>query len=379
MRLLCINYEYPPIGGGGAAVCQGLAESLVKKGYYIDVVTSGMNDLPNYEERNGVLIHRVRCIRRYRHYVTLPELCTLIIPLYRKAFELIKKNRYDLNHTHFVVPSGLVSYLLWRKTGLPYLITAHGSDIPGYNPDRFKFAHLLINSIWKRIIKNSIGITTPSNYLKDMIQDLVEVPVTVIPNGYDFVRNGLQGKKDRILLVTRMFERKGVQFFLDAVKNMENHWEIMIAGDGPYLSNLKEKAQSNNKIRLLGFVQGEALKSLYETSKIFVFPSIQENFPVVLLEAMSAGCAVITTTASGCAEVVGEAAIKTEPGDVRSLKAAIHKLLNNNEEIKRLSIKGQARASDFKWNKIADRFDKISNICMAKSKSQSKASESFAT
>jgi glycosyltransferase involved in cell wall biosynthesis len=147
MKLLCINYEYPPIGGGGGVVSQGLAEALVQHGYSIDVVTSGMRDLPCYEEKNGVRIHRVRCIRRYRHYVTLPEMCTLILPLYRKALELIGKNHYDLNHTHFVVPSGIVSYLLRKQTGLPYLITAHGSDIPGYNPDRFNFAHLLINGL----------------------------------------------------------------------------------------------------------------------------------------------------------------------------------------------------------------------------------------
>ena len=51
MKLLCINYEYPPIGGGGGVVSQGLAEAMVQHGYSIDVVTSGMRDLPCYEER----------------------------------------------------------------------------------------------------------------------------------------------------------------------------------------------------------------------------------------------------------------------------------------------------------------------------------------
>jgi glycosyltransferase involved in cell wall biosynthesis len=95
-----------------------------------------------------------------------------------------------------------------------------------------------------------------------------------------------------------------------------------------------------------------------------VFPSIQENFPVVLLEAMSAGCAVITTSAPGCAEVVGDAAIKTEPGNVDSLQTAIHKLISNNEEILRLATMGQARACEFKWSKIVDCFDKMSHECM---------------
>jgi glycosyltransferase involved in cell wall biosynthesis len=215
--------------------------------------------------------------------------------------------------------------------------------------------------------------------LKGLIRRCIDVPITVIPNGYDFLQNGLEGKKDRILLVTRMFERKGVQFFLEAVADMENHWEIMIAGDGPYLSKLKAHARNNSRIQFLGFVQGEALKSLYESSKIFVFPSIQENFPVVLLEAMSAGCAVITTSAHGCAEVVGDAAIKTEPGNVESLQAAIHKLINNNKEIMRLAIMGQERACEFKWDKITDRFDKMSRQCMDTLNGQCVANRRFAT
>ena len=62
MNILCLNYEYPPIGGGGGAACKDLAEKLVRFGHRVDVVTSAFSGLPTREIRDGVHIHRVRCV-----------------------------------------------------------------------------------------------------------------------------------------------------------------------------------------------------------------------------------------------------------------------------------------------------------------------------
>lgn len=358
-KILCINYEYPPIGGGGGVVCKGLAEALVQMGYKIDVVTSGMKRLPWYEEIEGVKVHRVRSLRRFRHYVTTPEMITLILPLYFKALKLVRENSYDLNHTHFVVPSGIIAYMLWRKTGLPYIITSHGSDIPGYNPDRFDSEHKLISLLWKRIINNSVILTAPSHFLKQLIQTKIDTPIEVIPNGNHFSTNSKRDKKNRILVVTRMFERKGVQHFIKSIVDLRTEWEILIAGDGPYLPKLKAMAENIPSIKFLGFVQRSKLLELYQSAKIFVFPSIQENFPVVLLEAMAAGCAIITTSAHGCAEVVGNAAIKTLPGSSEDIKEALELLMNDEQKIEQLARLSQDRAEKFSWPVISCKFDSL--------------------
>jgi glycosyltransferase involved in cell wall biosynthesis len=363
MKLLCINYEYPPIGGGGGVACRGLAEALVNMGYHIDVVTAGMKDLPTYENIEGVNIHRVKCIRRFRHYATLPEMLTMILPLYYKALELVRNGKYHLNHTHFIVPSGIVSYLLWKKTGLPYLIISHGSDVPDYNTDRFYLTHKLIKFMWQRVVTHSEGLITPSIFLKQLVKKRIDAPIEVIPYGCDLTQNKKQKKKNCILVVTRMFERKGVQFFLKAVSNLNTDWEILIVGDGPYLPALKAIGRNVPSVRFLGYVQGEELMELYQSSKIFVFPSVQENFPVVLLEAMAAGCAIITTTACGCAEVVGDAGIKTECGSVTGIRNALEYLMQNEHETERLARAAYDRVTDLAWPKIAYRYDRISNQC----------------
>lgn len=359
MNILCVNYEYPPIGGGGGVVCKGLAETLVQMGHRVDVVTSGVSFLPAFEEINGVRIFRVKCIRRYKHYVTTPEMLTLIYPLYKKALELIRKNNYDLNHTHFVVPSGIVSYMLWKKTGLPYLITAHGSDIPGYNPDRFILIHWLIRLPWRKIVKNSVLITTPSYFLRRLIHSYIDIPVEVVPNGHKFESYIERLKVNRILVVTRMFERKGIQFLLKALREINADWEIDILGDGPYLPKLRSLAHDMPEIHFRGYVQGKELHDYYASSNIYVFPSVRENFPVVLLEAMHFGCAVITTDAHGCAEVIGNAGIKTQCGNKDDLRNALVYLMKNKDEIERLGKLGQERAKRFVWKKIAHEYLKL--------------------
>lgn len=360
MKILCINYEYPPIGGGGASACKGLVEAFVKEGHEVDLVTSGMKGVPEYEVINGVHVYRVNCIRRHRHYATTPELISQVLPSYKKAVELIRKKNYDINHTHFIVPSGLVSYLIKRKTGIPYIITAHGSDVAGYNPDRFSLMHTLIGPLWRMIVRNSSGITAPSNFLKKLIQEAADISVEVIPNGFDIKPVSDVQRENRILLVTRMFERKGVQYLLEALQDIPKDWDVLIVGDGPYLPTLKDLANKLGvSVKFLGQVPNDQVFEIYLKSKIYVFPSMVENFPVVLLEAMAAGCAVITTTAPGCAEVVGDAAIKVEVGSVESLRRELRHLIDDPLEINRLGLLGRERVKTFAWPIVTAGFIKV--------------------
>lgn len=362
MKILCNSYEYPPIGGGGSNVAHPLARSLVWDGHTIDVVTSGMRDVPAHEVMDGVNVHRVRCFRRYRHYTTTAELLTYLWPAYRKALSLQNQNGYDINHTHFALPSGLVSYLLYKKTGLPYVTTIHGSDVPGYNPDRFRIAHILAQPAWKKVISNSEKIVSASEFLKKLIQQHIDVPVEIIQNGYSPYVDMSEScvKQNRVLVVTRMFQRKGVQHFIEALNGLDHDWEIVVAGDGPYLPSLKNQARlAGLNIRFTGYIQGRELLDLYESAKVFVFPSLQENFPVVLLEAMQAGCAIITTNADGCAEVIGDAGVSVDPERPDQIRDALIALMRDEERIASYRRAGQRRIDRFRWPRIAAQYETV--------------------
>jgi len=369
MKILCMSYEYPPIGGGGGInVAHPLAATLVSRGHSVDVVTSGMRGVPETETIDGVKVHRVRCVRANRHYTTTPELMTFIWPAWRKALELTRTHQFDINHTHFAVPTGVASYLLYRKTGLPYITTIHGSDVPGYNPDRFRITHSLVRPAWRTIMSNSARVVSASRFLKDLAQSDIDVPVDVVRNGYSSKFNGdtFGGKRNRVLVVTRMFRRKGVQHFIEAIGSLEHDWEIVVAGDGPYLPQVKAKARRMGlNVNFVGFVQGDTLAELYASSKIFVFPSLQENSPAVLLEAMDAGCAIITANSAGCAELVGNAGIATTPGRVDQIRNALVLLMTDEERIATLSARAAERIRRFRWPRIASQYERIMRHALA--------------
>ncbi|MCF8024009.1 MAG: glycosyltransferase family 4 protein [Desulfobacteraceae bacterium] len=362
MRILCLSYEYPPLGGGGSAVCRGLSAALVRCGHHVDIVTSGFGKLPAHECCQSVDIYRVRCFRRNRNHANAFELSTVVYPMYAKALELVSRHRYDINHTHFIIPTGIASHWLYLKTGLPYIITAHGSDIPGYNEDRFKFEHKLVAPYWRRIIKQSSGVISPSDALKDLIEKNVDIRVDVIANGYDPARTATAygNKKKMVLVVTRMFERKGVQYLIEAARSMDTDWEFVIVGDGPYLPKLRAMAANMQpRVRFTGYISGKPLMDLYQQAAIFVFPSTMENFPVVLLEAMDSGCAVITTMDRGCSEAAGDAALKVEPRNPGQIKEALIYFMGHPDAAERLSLLAQKRISELSWASIADQTQKV--------------------
>jgi glycosyltransferase involved in cell wall biosynthesis len=361
VRLLTLSYEYPPVGGGGATVCEGLSEALVSLGHRVDVVTSAMADLPPYEDRNGVEIYRVPCWRRHQHYSTAPQLLTTILPTYRKALELTRSRGYDLVHCHFVVPTGAAAYLLKRRTGLPYVLTCHGSDVPGYNPDRFALLHSLIAPFWRRIFDASAAATAPSTFLQDLIKTLRDRSVEVIPNFFDPpVVSRARADGRRILVVSRVVRRKGIEYLIDAMAGLDRDWELLIAGDGPRLPEMRRRAAAHGlPVRFLGHVPRAQLGELYASAAIFVLPSLKENFPMVLLEAMAAGCAVVTTRAEGCREVVGDAAALVTPGSVDELRTTLAHLMRDEAALEELRRRGRKQVTQFSSAKVAKEFEAL--------------------
>jgi glycosyltransferase involved in cell wall biosynthesis len=96
---------------------------------------------------------------------------------------------------------------------------------------------------------------------------------------------------------------------------------------------------------------------LLSKSAIFVFPSEAENFPAVLLEAMSAGMAIITSTAGGCPEVVGNTGLLVEPRDTEGIHKTLVKLVESDQLRRQLGQAALERAQQqFNWEKIAQQY-----------------------
>ncbi|HWQ11513.1 MAG TPA: glycosyltransferase family 4 protein [Roseiflexaceae bacterium] len=357
MRIMMLNYEYPPIGGGASPVTRALSEHLAGAGHEVDVVTMGFRALPRLETFGRLRVFRVPALRRSPVRAVTVEMLSYLASALPQALALARRQRYDVVHAHFLLPTGPLALAAGRAAGSPVVITAHGSDVPGYNPDRFKRGHRLLAPAWRAIARGADAIVSPSHYLRDLVRAGCDVPVDVIPYGFDAPPARPAPKRRRILFVSRLFPRKGAQYLLEALAGLDlAGWEVVVAGDGPMLAPLQEQARALGlPVDFRGFLKGPLLEELYASSAIFALPSLQDNFPVVLLEALSHGCAVITSGISGMPEVVGDAGLLTPPGDVAAIRAALRRLMEDDALRAALGERARAQVAHFGWETILAR------------------------
>jgi len=331
----------------------------VRLGHEVDVVTTRFRDQAASETVDGVNIHRVNCVRLKAHFSTLPEAATYVAASLSKIRGLVSRRGYDINHTHFILPDGFNARRIREATGLPYVITAHGSDVPGYNPHRVRFLHQLLAPLWRGVTHDASALVCPSRSLQELVAKRDPTLQTcLIPYGFDVGRYRTNGKRQRrILVVTRMLRRKGVQYLLRAVEGLPLRHEVHLVGDGPYLPTLRKlAAQAGVPVTFHGWLDNRSIEltRLYETSDVFVLPSERENFPVALMEAMDAGLAIVTTRGTGCSEVVGDTGVLVEPQDAAGIRRALESLLDKPERVRQLGRAARDRlANEFAWPVIA--------------------------
>jgi len=365
LKILLLNFEFPPLGGGSSSVTREIGKRYVLRGHSVDVVTMGYGDLPKSETVNGMKVFRVPSLRRRVEIGRVHELVSYVYSAHRFLVKRMVNTHYDVNHTHFLLPTGLVASALKKKFGLPFVVSAHGSDIPGYNPDRFRWMHRGTQPALRRICRDANRVTAMSNYLADLIRENVEdhAPehLIKIPNGIDSNKFRPGEKKKIILSTGRLLRRKGFQHLIRAVSNEDIGYEVHICGDGPMLEELRAAAASSRtKVVLHGWVENQSdfYRDLLGSAAIYVLTSERENSSISLLEGMSAGCATITSNTSGCPETLGDAGVLVRPANSDDLRTAILSILRDDDW--RLSLQQRAVErirKNFDWERIVDSYE----------------------
>lgn len=365
MNILILCYEYPPLGGGGSRVVAGLARALAEAGHAVTIYTSRMPGLPAEAFDGAVRVRRVRTWRRRADRSNAPELLVYAAAMLVAVLRDRPDRAADLAHVHFLLPDGLVAWLMRRLTGLRFIATAHGSDVPGYNPHRFRLAHRLLAPLWRRIVASADRVVCASMGLRDsIVRAAPEAAPVVIPNGLDEARfSPDQPRRLALLSVTRLFERKGLHHLLDAAAGLRRPVPIDIVGAGPQGAALEaQAARLGLPVTFHGWLDNDdqKLRDLLEKTAIFVLPSSAENFPVSLLEAMAAGMAIVTTADTGCAEVVGDAALLVPSGDVPALGAALDRLIGDPALRARLGARARRHFERaFTWTTVAATHERL--------------------
>lgn len=314
MRVLMINYEYPPLGGGGGVAAANLAGELVRQGHQVDYVTSHFQGLPREETIGGVRIFREPVIGRMGlQTASIISMLSFPVVAIRRGLRLAAEKSYSLIHTHFAIPSGPAGYVLSKKLRLPNVLSVYGGDI--YDPSK-KYSphrHPILKAVVKRVLNQADTIVPESHDLRDRTIAVYGTtkPVQCIPLGFVFpqyqkaCRAHLRLHEDRLyaIAVSRLVARKSYPDLLRAfcLANVDN-LELIIAGDGPEepaLRKLTQELHIQNKVHFVGHVS-EAQKYQYlSCADFFILASLHEGFGIVFQEAMFCGLPIITTDCGG--------------------------------------------------------------------------------
>lgn len=248
MRILIINSEYPPIGGGAGNASAQIADQLERIGHKVAVMTSRFGKLPHREQRQNITIYRIPSIRRSQDRSNPLEQIVFILSASFWALSLVPHFRPNTTLAFFGVPSGAVAWLIKLVYKVPYVISLRGGDVPGFRPYDFYYYHKLIAPFLRLIWKNASGVIANSNGLRQLAQTFdsrFEIPV--IPNGVDlelYKTAQHDWSPPRLLSVGRIVHQKGLDLAMHALGALkELDWEWCIAGDGPEMEALQSLAQ----------------------------------------------------------------------------------------------------------------------------------------
>jgi glycosyltransferase involved in cell wall biosynthesis len=319
--------------------------------------------------RGGIVTHVENLIAHSRNefslltYPRTPDLPFLRAAAYL-AVNLLRglRRECDVLHAHYTLPQGLLGRILKGLKRRPLVVTIHGSDLTrlARNP--------LLRPLLRWVLLGSDRIIVVSRFLEEEVVGL-RVPrekVRVIYNGVqEKPRVPQREKKGRkVLFVGNLVPQKGVDVLLEAQKILERKGrgpELLIVGDGKEREALERLSRvlGLEGVRFLGLRKDT--EALFRESSLFVLPSREEGFGLVLLEAMSHGVPVVAAAVGGIGEIIenGVNGLLVEKEDPDALAQAIEGLLSNDSLRCQLVEKGYQTVERFRWPRMAREVDAI--------------------
>ena len=367
MRLLIINYEFPPLGGGAGNATACLAREWAALGHEVEILTGGARGLPAREERDGYRVRRVPSPRRLQGQCSVGEMmafAALAVPA------ALCGPRPDVVVAFFSIPSGPVAWLLKMLRGVPYIVSLRGGDVPGFDAKHMAAMHALTNPLTAMIWRNAAAVVGNSTGLCQLARDFMPgLDVPEIPNGVDTERFSpaprTASATPELLFVGRLSTQKGVSVLLDALALLPARWHLRIVGDGPERASLTAQAARlgiAQRVTFHGWAQREELPALYRAADVFVFPSLDEGMPNVVLEALASGLPIVATRIAGNDQLVlpGENGTLVPPGDPRAFAAALAPLLTDPAARQRMGARSRALATErYSWARSAGKYDAL--------------------
>jgi len=369
MRLLLVNYEYPPIGAGAANATAHIARALVTLGHRPIVLTAAYDSLPARDDVDGILVIRVPAKRARADRSNLFEMATYVASAALALPGVIRTEKPDAAIVFFSMPCGPLGLLARWLADIPYVVSLRGGDVPGTEPG-LNFVYSLLAPMRRLVLRKAVAVVANSTGLKALSEAADPVEATVIPNGVDtdfFRPSSTRGDRPfTFLFVGRFQPQKNLPFLLQAAAALRREavipFRVVLVGDGPMRSELKRQSSAlglEDVVLWHGWCSKEKLLTHYREADCFLNPSLYEGMPNTVLEAMACSMPVVASNVPGNNAVVlpGETGFLFELSDLPQFVTMMCRLLAEPTMACTMGDTARTRvATDFSWKNVAQRY-----------------------
>ena len=378
LKILLVNALFHPFKGGVEKHLLELSKALVRKGVKVHVLTARLEGTKEFEEFEGVKVHRIPCteLRLPGFY---PPPVILAPDVYSKIAELDGKEHFDLIHLQDRwFPDFSLSLAYAKNAGKPFVMTLHNARPVGIAPHYTLFGGAYDSLFGKPVLENSDLIISVSKWaISDMghygipASKMIAIHNGISPSEYKpsparstrfRKKHGFSKETKLLLFVGRIIRQKGVEYLLDAMPSVLKSVpgaRLVIVGRGNRLDKLQARTTKlglEGKVRFEGFLEEEELKDALCACDAFVLPSLWEVLPVSILEAMACGKPIVASAVGGNAELVEEGfnGFLVAKKSSKEMAEKIVAVLSDKKLASRMGENSRKRViAEFNWDLIA--------------------------
>ncbi|RPJ81138.1 MAG: glycosyltransferase family 4 protein [Acidobacteria bacterium] len=364
IRLLVLNCEFPPIGGGAATATWHLLKELSALPVKTTLVTAAKGGRFTVKEfAPNCRIHYLPIRKSHLQYWSTRELVAYGVAAIGHMKRLMRDgNRFDVCHAFFTVPSGAAA-MLYRKR-MPYIVSLRGSDVPGFS-GRFLWLYRSIGPLFKAIWQRADAVVANSESLAQLARQTAgEIEIGVIPNGVDVERFSPGERRERgrtILVVARLVPRKDIETAIRAAALLKGEFggvKLMVVGDGPQAGELQNLSQSlalDGTVEFSRYVPRERIGDVYRRADVFMMTSKREGMSNTVLEAIASGLPLVVSREALAGIDVPEAQV-VPVGDAEGAAAAAARWFRDEGARRQAAEASRAASMNYTWGRMAERY-----------------------
>jgi len=377
MKILIVTHYFLPHKGGIEFVAYNQAKELIKKGHKVTIVSSKIGDEPEEEIMDGIKIRRVKAWNYFEDKQGVPY------PIYSpKIFSVTNEEAKtaDIVHVHdlfYLSPfAGAIASQINKK---PLVLMQHVELVKTKRPMVNLIQRLVYWTYGGYILKKADNLIVCNEKVKGWLKN---------PNKTIMINNGVDTKlfnpvskeqkiklrekynlplnKPIILFVGRLVEKKGFDKLFEA---RSKDYLILLVG----LGEIPDYMKKDKNVLFMNSMQQDKLSEIYQLADVFCLPSINEGFPLTILEAMATGLPIVTSDNPGYEDYIDRKFVKLINSTPEKIKSVIKEVLNNKKMMEEMSNYSRKEAvKKFSWENNSKDLLKIYNQVIKQNNHDSK-------